>query len=318
VISKQQALQTAMAGVKSAGELAISITKQQQEATVGAMNALTQQSGFANLTEGMTKAEQQWLTSWENMKSAAGEKITLIKQQVEGIGASADQVKEQMKNAFADVFQPPEDRDWRKVWAAMESGSKQSADTVTSDWNRVWDTWLSSGSEDIKRLHEQLSELVKDRHMKVYVETVQQNRWGGLIGAYQTGGEVARYARGGKLPGYGGGDRVRALLEPGEFVVRKEAVSHYGVELMQALNAMRLDKIDTIKARVGGLIDQATATREQRFQQGGLATTGGPAETINVNMMFPGSSRAVPMKIGPEHARQLLREIRKMNHRASS
>ncbi len=317
LVSKQQALKTAMDGVKSAGELSISILKQQQEATAGAMNALTEKSGFANLAEGMTEAEQKWLASWENMKNAAGEKITLVKQQVEGLGTSAEQVKETMKNAFADVFEPPEDGDWGKVWTAMESGSNKAAGTVTSEWDKVWDKWLASGSEDIGKLEKQLGQLLKDRHMKVYVETVQQNRWGGLIGAYQTGGEVPQLARGGKLPGYGGGDRVRALLEPGEFVVRKEAVSHYGVAFMQALNTMRLNDFNTVKARVGGLIAQATATREQRFQQGGLATAGGSAETLNVNLTFPESKQAVPMKIEKQHARQLLREIGKMRNRAS-
>lgn len=46
---------------------------------------------------------------------------------------------------------------------------------------------------------------------------------------------------GGKLPGYGGGDRVLALLEPGEFVVRKEAVAQYGIDYLHALNSMRLN-----------------------------------------------------------------------------
>lgn len=200
----------------------------------------------------------------------------------------------------------------------MESGSKQAAGTVSSDWDKVWDAWLASGSEDIKSLQEKLSELIKDRHMTVYVETVQKNRWGGLIDDHQSSSQVARYARGGKLPGYGGGDRVRALLEPGEFVMRKEAVARYGVPFMQALNTLRLNDINTVKARVGGLIAEATTTREQRFQQGGLATGGESMGTINVNMTFPGSSKPVPLKIGPEHVRQFLRELEKMHWRRSS
>ena len=317
MISKQQALQTAMAGVKSAGELSISILKQQQAATVGAMNTLTKESGFANLAEGMTAAEQQWLTSWESMKNAAGEKINLVKKQIDTLGTSSEQVKEKMKDAFSDVFQPPEDGDWGKVWEAMESGSNKAAGTVTNDWDRVWDNWLASGSEKIDILKEQLTELTKDRHMKIYVEKVEKNRFGGLIGAYHDGGQVSRFARGGKLPGYGGGDKVRALLEPGEFVMRKEAVARYGVPFMQALNAMRLNDLSTIKARVGGLIDQANTAREQRFQQGGLATAGGSSETINLNLTLPGGSPAFPMTITKEHARQLLRHVNNMQCRSS-
>jgi hypothetical protein len=57
--------------------------------------------------------------------------------------------------------------------------------------------------------------------------------------AKQDGGTVG-LATGGKLPGYGGGDKIDALLEAGEFVVRKEAVSKYGSALFHAFNSMRM------------------------------------------------------------------------------
>ena len=45
---------------------------------------------------------------------------------------------------------------------------------------------------------------------------------------YQHGGRVTpRYATGGKIPGYGGGDKIPALLEAGEYVVRKEVATRY-------------------------------------------------------------------------------------------
>lgn len=53
------------------------------------------------------------------------------------------------------------------------------------------------------------------------------------------GGIIAALARGGALAGYGGGDQVPALLEAGEFVVRKEAVSQYGPGLFAQLNARK-------------------------------------------------------------------------------
>jgi len=54
------------------------------------------------------------------------------------------------------------------------------------------------------------------------------------------GGLVGLFARGGRIPGFGGGDRIRALLEPGEFVIRKEAVRRYGAGLFELLNSLRL------------------------------------------------------------------------------
>jgi hypothetical protein len=62
----------------------------------------------------------------------------------------------------------------------------------------------------------------------VYVRTVEKKQSGGQVGA--------KLDMGGHLPGYGGGDRVQALLEAGEFVVRKEAVQRVGVSRLQRLN----------------------------------------------------------------------------------
>jgi hypothetical protein len=44
-------------------------------------------------------------------------------------------------------------------------------------------------------------------------------------------------ATGGNIPGYGGGDIVPAVLEPGEWVIRKEAVRQVGQSFMRRLNA---------------------------------------------------------------------------------
>ena len=63
-------------------------------------------------------------------------------------------------------------------------------------------------------------------------------------------------AQGGKLPGYGGGDRVQALLEPGEFVLRKEAAKKYGIDFLHMLNAQKL--------RTGGPVQSIAL-----MQQGG-------------------------------------------------
>ncbi len=72
-------------------------------------------------------------------------------------------------------------------------------------------------------------------------------RWGGLVGtvintALQTGSASIKYlASGGWLPGWGGGDKIKAALEAGEYVVRKEAVQKYGARLFDTLNSMKFD-----------------------------------------------------------------------------
>ena len=68
---------------------------------------------------------------------------------------------------------------------------------------------------------------------------------------YHLGGIVkglAKFAAGGftgQLKGFGGGDIVPALLEPGEFVLRKEAVKKYGTDLFRMFNDMRTSDLMT-------------------------------------------------------------------------
>jgi hypothetical protein len=88
-----------------------------------------------------------------------------------------------------------------------------------------------------------------------------------------TGGEaVPGYAGGGwprlfgKLSGWGGGDRIRALLEAGEFIVRKEAVAKYGAGLFHALNSMRLD---IPKLLAGFALPQIEAVPRTAYATGG-------------------------------------------------
>jgi TP901 family phage tail tape measure protein len=59
--------------------------------------------------------------------------------------------------------------------------------------------------------------------------------------------------RSGKLPGFGGGDKIRALLEAGEFIIRKEAVQQLGLPFLHAINAGRVPTAgDVIKRALGG------------------------------------------------------------------
>jgi hypothetical protein len=60
----------------------------------------------------------------------------------------------------------------------------------------------------------------------------------GSLNPFHTGGLVKRMAYGGPIGGYGGGDIVPAMLEPGEFVLRKERVQSFGgVQNLNSINA---------------------------------------------------------------------------------
>lgn len=104
---------------------------------------------------------------------------------------------------------------------------------------------ISDAQTAIGQIKEEIAAL-KDKTITVTVveRTVAARREGGPIGLQ----------RGGALPGYGGGDRVPALLEDGEFVLRKEAVRKYGLGLIWKMNRMRLDLGRLPRFAIGGLV----------------------------------------------------------------
>jgi len=90
------------------------------------------------------------------------------------------------------------------------------------------------------------------------------------------------FGSGGNLAGYGGGDTVPAMLEKGEFVIRKEAVQKYGTGVFKGLNSM------VAKFSGGGAvrsIPRPTIQAPQRFSDGGLVRQiSNQLHTINLNI----------------------------------
>jgi|GEM_PF-2662763 len=92
------------------------------------------------------------------------------------------------------------------------------------------------------------------------------------------GGAVQKLKHGGKLSGYGGGDRIRALLEAGEFVVRKEAVAKYGSGFMTAINGLKMPTSE-MKFQAGGAVPDRSQTNNFNFSAP-INATGGNAQSL--------------------------------------
>ncbi|SDP77859.1 hypothetical protein [Desulforhopalus singaporensis] len=99
----------------------------------------------------------------------------------------------------------------------------------------------------------------------VYVRQVEKKQTRGVVGL-----DVPKFARGGQLPGYGGGDRIAALLEAGEFIIKKETVAKFGVGIFKMLNNMRIPKIPVPAFATGGLVGSSSVA------------------TYNLNLSFSG------------------------------
>jgi len=104
-----------------------------------------------------------------------------------------------------------------------------------------------------------------------------RRRWGGFVDKLM--------AAGGKLAGYGGGDKVNIKAEPGEYVVRKEAVKKYGGAIFENLNNMTApDVLGSVGKRLGGIIGDSF----RRFQFGGTvpayASTQANQQTFHITL----------------------------------
>ena len=119
----------------------------------------------------------------------------------------------------------------------------------------------------------------------------------------------------GALGGWGGGDRIRALLEAGEFVIRKEAVAKYGAGFFDLLNSMKLNLPGVIEA-----ISTPPQLPRHAYAEGGPvisagASGSGGSETITWRWQL--NDKEYPLTLsGPRGTATLMRELEKELGRA--
>lgn len=186
----------------------------------------------------------------------------------------------------------------------------ETANTINQKLNEIAKEREANVRIELKGLEaaqNAINKLIKDetKHIKVVIhqKTVQEKQAGGL---------VAHLSHGAKLPGYGGGDRIRALLEAGEFVVRKEAVRHYGATLFDALNSMRVSVSDGVKARLGGLISSIPmpAMPTLAFQDGGgVPAAGPPHESMTIRFQAGDVEMPLTVQGSPRVTRAMVKQF---------
>jgi TP901 family phage tail tape measure protein len=115
-----------------------------------------------------------------------------------------------------------------------------------------------------------------------------------------TGSKAAGYSEGGKLPGYGGGDQHPALLESGEWVINKDAVSKYGSSFFDSLNSMRLPNTP-IRMASGGPVSSST----------------GSSSSVNVNLNLPTNGRPVAAQMSSPDASELINQLKTLDRLSS-
>jgi hypothetical protein len=217
---------------------------------------------------GEAQTDFQQMAEGSEALGAASVQLDRLKTTLEGIDAGevkdaatatreASQEMVKIGGVWQQVSSAAMDRAAEDVKYAAQAMAGDT-EALGTDWGRVWDAMQRGAIDDIDAVDSRLDRLTdKRREVTIYVKEVVQKAVGGLIQGY---------ASGGRLPGYGGGDRIPALLEAGEFIIRKEAVARFGASMFAALNSLQLPKFAT-----GGPV-------------GAAATASGPSLAVDLRI----------------------------------
>lgn len=160
----------------------------------------------------------------------------------------------------------------------------------------------------IDRVQQALAE-IKDKTVTVTVNTVQNRA---------QGGPILHAAQGSLVPGgYGGGDRVPAMLEPGEWIWRKEVVKSLGEAQIQAANSAP-QKWRLVPVQMAQKIEPL------HFSQGGPVSQGAPSANTAVSTL---GRYEIELKIGQnshrvstdkkDAAESLIDDLKSLSHSLS-
>ncbi len=164
---------------------------------------------------------------------------------VESAGKLAVEALKRQQTAAADAM---EELDANSGFHDLSKGM----DAAEKKWLDNWNDMRKGAIDDIEAVEDRLLK-IEDKEVTVWINEKVKKATGGPIG----------FRTGGKLGGYGGGDRIPALLEAGEFIIRKEAVSKFGAGIFHALNSFKVPQF-----AVGGAV--------------GAMPGGGQSVTINL------------------------------------
>lgn len=147
--------------------------------------------------------------------------------------------------------------------------------TITDKLNQDYALKIGVDQASLDSIQSTIAELTKPETKTITIRTVTESAPAPMtesVPSQATGGPAGtpfdsahgkpfRFAGGGytprtgKLPGFGGGDKVKALLEAGEWVIRKEAVKKLGDPVMRLVNAGQLPSDEVIRRASGGAVN---------------------------------------------------------------
>ena len=103
IVAQQDGLRTKLQGVKQAGEQAIALQKRLQEAEIAAANELKKKAGGADLTEGLSAAEKQWVQSFQGMSDSGAKAVEVVNDEIFAITKTITVVEQDFRKKFFDA-----------------------------------------------------------------------------------------------------------------------------------------------------------------------------------------------------------------------
>jgi tape measure domain-containing protein len=174
------------------------------------------------------------------------------------VSMTAKEYDEYMKSAVGTTTKAAE---------SMEKAKESAGNFSYILWD-IKDTKLDDLKAELTDITSAMADL--ERQAKETRAAIKAATSSGGAPGMALGGLVAarRYQGGGIISGYGGGDQVPAFLEPGEFVLRKEAVRGLGLENVAALNRMTpaVTERAVLELRLGGAAYPVTVEKSDTYE----------------------------------------------------
>ena len=113
--------------------------------------------------------------------------------------------------------------------------------------------------------------------------------FGSAIPRFNVGGHLdsglGHSRKTGMLGGYGGGDRIKALLEAGEFIINKSAVRKLGLDRMNMINQGMLPRFNT-----GGIVDSVDTVNNAMSEGVTDSSISSSGNIVDLNFNIGGNS----------------------------
>lgn len=202
-----------------------------------------------------------------------------------------------LEKGILDVNAKAHEDNAKKVQSALESNKQKLQETtgliagITEQLAKDYTLTIGIDQDSLSSAQNTIADLVKPETKTITINTVQSGG-GDAAPAQSTGGPAGqpsgklwRFASGGwarmagLLSGYGGGDKRRALLEDGEYIVRKEAVKKLGVDTLNAVNQGELPLQRSTGGEVGDILQEEL--KKQRLDEIKKLLAKAPNEAIN-------------------------------------